>query len=165
MQAQSIPFIATTTMPTTPSADDILIAAAERAKAANLPYAGAVTPTEAHALAQQGRAKIVDVRSRFENEYIGRIPDTPLVEWKRWEDGRMNENFLPELAAKIGKDETVLFLCRSGGRSHSAAALAVQNGYAHAYNILEGFEGDLDTSGQRNKIGGWRKAGLPWVQS
>ena len=152
-------------MTTIPSADDILRTAAERARAANLPYAGAVTPAEAHALAQAGRAKIVDVRSRFENEYIGRIPDTPLVEWKRWEDGTMNANFLPELAAKVGKDDTVLFLCRSGARSHSAAALAAQHGYAHAYNILEGFEGDLDAAGQRNKVGGWRKAGLPWVQS
>ncbi len=152
-------------MGTTPSADAILKTAAERAAAGNLPYAGAVTPAEAHALAQQGRARIVDVRSRFENEYIGRIPDTPLVEWKRWEDGKMNENFLSELQAKVGKDQPVLFLCRSGGRSHSAAVLAAQNGYAQAYNILEGFEGDLDASGQRNKIGGWRKAGLPWVQS
>jgi hypothetical protein len=32
------------------------------------------------------------------------------------------------------------------------------------YNILEGFEGDKDANGHRNNIGGWRKAGLPWIQ-
>jgi rhodanese-related sulfurtransferase len=58
-----------------------------------------------------------------------------------------------------------MFLCRSGGRSHNAAALAKQNGYTEVYNVLEGFEGDKDAHGHRNTVGGWRKAGLPWVQS
>jgi rhodanese-related sulfurtransferase len=59
----------------------------------------------------------------------------------------------------------VMFLCRSGVRSHAAAQLAAQSGYARAMNILEGFEGDLDAHGHRGTVGGWRKAGLPWVQS
>jgi hypothetical protein len=42
--------------------------------------------------------------------------------------------------------------------------LADQAGYT-AYNVLEGFEGDKDASGHRNTKGGWRAAGLPWVQS
>jgi hypothetical protein len=33
-----------------------------------------------------------------------------------------------------------------------------------AYNILEGFEGDPDAAGQRNRLGGWRFHGLPWRQ-
>ena len=37
--------------------------------------------------------------------------------------------------------------------------------YADAYNVLEGFEGDRDEKGQRNTVGGWRAAGLPWTQS
>ena len=63
------------------------------------------------------------------------------------------------------KDEAVMFLCRSGVRSHHAAIAATDAGWAEAYNILEGFEGDKDASGHRNVAGGWRKAGLPWVQS
>ncbi len=58
-----------------------------------------------------------------------------------------------------------MFLCRSGGRSHHAAALATHEGFRECYNVLEGFEGDRDASGHRNTVGGWRAAGLPWVQS
>ena len=58
----------------------------------------------------------------------------------------------------------VMFICRSGGRSHNAAMLAQQAGYSEAYNVLEGFEGDRDAQGHRNTIGGWRAAGLPWTQ-
>jgi len=58
-----------------------------------------------------------------------------------------------------------MFLCRSGARSHAAAAAAAQAGYSQSYNVLQGFEGDKDTSGHRNSLGGWRVAGLPWVQS
>ncbi len=56
-------------------------------------------------------------------------------------------------------------LCRSGVRSHHAAIALTQAGYANAYNVLQGFEGDKDPSGQRNRLGGWRAAGLPWAQS
>ena len=55
-------------------------------------------------------------------------------------------------------------LCRSGARSNNGANLAAASGYTNAYNILEGFEGDKDANGHRNKVGGWRFAGLPWTQ-
>ena len=42
--------------------------------------------------------------------------------------------------------------------------IAMQSGYADCYNVLEGFEGDRDAQGHRNTVGGWRAAGLPWVQ-
>ena len=59
----------------------------------------------------------------------------------------------------------LLFMCRSGVRSHNAATAATQAGFAQSINVLQGFEGDKDPLGQRNNIGGWRKAGLPWTQS
>jgi hypothetical protein len=31
--------------------------------------------------------------------------------------------------------------------------------------FVQGFEGDRDPNGQRNRLGGWRAAGLPWAQS
>ena len=61
-------------------------------------------------------------------------------------------------------DAPVLFLCRSGQRSDQAARAARAAGYSRAFNVLEGFEGDKDASGQRGHLGGWRKAGLPWIQ-
>ena len=74
-------------------------------------------------------------------------------------------DFMKELEAKVDKSAPVLFICRSGGRSHNAAMMAMQAGYAEAYNVLEGFEGDKDAAGHRGSKGGWRFAGLPWVQS
>jgi len=52
----------------------------------------------------------------------------------------------------------------SGARSNAAATLAAGSGFTNAYNILEGFEGDKDAGGHRNKVGGWRHANLPWTQ-
>jgi rhodanese-related sulfurtransferase len=57
-----------------------------------------------------------------------------------------------------------MFLCRSGVRSDAAARVAAAAGYAKAFNVVEGFEGDKDADGHRGTLGGWRKAGLPWVQ-
>ena len=51
------------------------------------------------------------------------------------------------------------------GRSSAAAEAATRTGYSLCINILEGFEGDKDSASQRNRLGGWRHAGLPWVQS
>ena len=147
------------------SRDPIFDTAAERAKALGLDYAGAVTPQEAWALKQSGAADIVDVRTKAEYEYVGRIAGTTLIEWRRLGDSMPNPGFMDELMGQFPKDRPLLFLCRSAVRSHHAATLAAKNGFARAYNILEGFEGDLDDQGHRGTIGGWRKAGLPWEQS
>jgi|SRR5262245_13414207 len=148
------------------SVADILARAKQRGQAMRLPYAGALLPAEAYALMRQlPAAKLVDVRTQPEWEYVGHIPDTALIEWNTYPNGQRNPEFLAELHAQVEKsDAPVMFLCRSGARSHHAAQAATQAGYANSYNILEGFEGDKDASGHRNSVGGWRLAGLPWVQ-
>jgi rhodanese-related sulfurtransferase len=143
----------------------ILDRAAQRATDLQLPYAGAVTPSEAWALVEAGAATLVDVRTRFEHEYVGRVPDTPLIEWRALGAAAPNGAFLDQLEALPDKRDNLLFLCRSGVRSHAAAIAATEAGYPHAFNILEGFEGDLDERGHRGTRGGWRAAGLPWIQS
>lgn len=145
--------------------EEIFRKAHERAKALGLEYAGAVTPEEAWALKQAGAAEIVDVRTQAEYEYVGRVPDTPLLEWRRHGEQARNPRFIDELAAMYAPERVLLFLCRSAVRSHHAATLAAAHGFERAYNILEGFEGDLDDQGHRGNRGGWRKAGLPWRQS
>jgi rhodanese-related sulfurtransferase len=137
--------------------------AAERARQMQLPYAGALTPAEAHALMLAG-AKLVDVRTRPELLYVGRVPGSVLVEWQTYPGNVQNPQFLQQLAEAVEPGETLMFLCRSGARSHTAAAIAAQAGWRDSYNVLEGFEGDKDASGHRGTVGGWRKAGLPWVQ-
>src|SRR5262245_60448443 len=143
--------------------DEIRQKARERGQKMSLGYAGALLPAEAHALMQAG-AKLIDVRTKPELLYVGRIPGSLAIEWQTYPGNRPNPEFLGELAASASRDETVMFICRSGARSHSAAEAALKAGYKDAYNVLEGFEGDKDAEQHRNSVGGWRKAGLPWVQ-
>jgi rhodanese-related sulfurtransferase len=86
------------------------------------------------------------------------------VEWQTYPGNARNPDFLEQLSGAVEPADTLMFLCRSGARSHAAAAAAAQAGYADSYNVLEGFEGDKDAEQHRNTVGGWRKAGLPWVQ-
>ncbi len=145
--------------------DDVLKTAAARGRQMGLPYGGALTPAEAHEVWRNAPgAKLVDVRTRAEWDYVGRIPGAVEIEIVTYPGGRPNPGFMAELESKVDKGAPVLFICRSGGRSHNAAMLAAQAGYT-AYNVLEGFEGDRDAGGHRNTVGGWRVAGLPWSQS
>ena len=144
----------------------IFKAARERARAQGLPYEGSLLPAEAHAILQnQTGAKLVDVRSRAELDFVGRVPGSVEIEWKSYPGMKPNPQFVDQLKQQVPADAVVMFLCRSGGRSHETAAAAAQAGYRDAYNVLEGFEGDRDAGGHRNTTGGWRKRGLPWSQS
>jgi rhodanese-related sulfurtransferase len=144
--------------------EEIKKTARERGKKLGLSYAGALLPPEAHKLMAAG-AKLVDVRTKPELLYVGKVPDSLAVEWQTYPGNRENPEFLAELAAAVPKDAPVMFMCRSGARSHAAAEAATRAGWREAYNVLEGFEGDKDAAQHRNSVGGWRKAGLPWIQS
>jgi rhodanese-related sulfurtransferase len=148
------------------SVESILARAKQRAEAMNLPYAGALLPLEACALMQTvPGAKLVDVRTQAEWDYVGHVPESVLIEWNTYPSGQRNPRFVEQLQARVAKTEApVMFLCRSGARSHNAAAEATQAGYPNSYNVLEGFEGEKDPHGHRGALGGWRFAGLPWVQ-
>lgn len=144
----------------------ILTVAASRGREKGLPYEGAVLPAEAYALIQQAPgAKIVDVRTRAELDFVGRIPDSVEIEWQGYPGGGPNADFLAQLERQVDPEALVMFICRSGARSHAAAAAAAAAGYTQCYNVLEGFQGDKDSRGRRDTVGGWRVAGLPWYQS
>lgn len=127
-------------------------------------YAGDISPNTAYAWWQAGGAKLVDVRSDAEREWVGFVPGAVPVVWKQWPGMVLNAEFDAQLRAVATTDRPLLMLCRSGVRSIGAAQRATQLGY-EAYNILEGFEGDLDTLKQRGQLAGWRHRGLPWQQS
>lgn len=144
----------------------LLETAQQRARQAQLPYQGALTPKEAQQLLQVAPGvKIVDVRTRAELDWVGRISGAVEIEWMTYPGMQANPHFLAQLNQQVEKESLVLFICRSGGRSHAAAAAATQAGYTTCYNVLEGFEGDLSEAKHRNVSGGWRAAGLPWTQS
>ncbi len=119
-------------------------------------YAGDVDPHTAWNLAETGAALIVDVRSAEERKFVGRVPQSLHVAWATGLDLVRNPRFVEELEAALPKDVPILFLCRSGRRSISAAVAATRAGYRHAYNVAEGFEGDLDGQGRRDRSNGWR---------
>ena len=75
-----------------------------------------------------------------------------------------NPRFVRELEAKTGKEAAIVLLCRSGKRSALAAEAAAKAGFTQVFNVLEGFEGDLDEAGQRGTRNGWRFHRLPWLQ-
>ena len=144
---------------------EILNLAHERGVALERPYQGELTPREACDLLHLAPgAKIVDVRTRAEWDWVGRVPNAIEIEWNQYPGGVRNPNFLAELKRQVDPEALVMFLCRSGVRSHHAAIAVSRAGYANAYNVLQGFEGDKDPNGQRNRLGGWRAAGLPWTQ-
>ena len=87
------------------------------------------------------------------------------VEWNHG-TGQHNDDFVSDLiAAGVTPGERpVVFLCRSGNRSIRPPRAATAAGIAPSYNMLDGFEGQLDEQGHRGS-NGWRALGLPWKQS
>jgi rhodanese-related sulfurtransferase len=128
-----------------------------------LDYAGAVTPPEAWQLVEQGAAALIDVRTEPEFKFVGHVPGSSNVEWHGRDEGP-RQKFLQALRAAAPPETPLLLICRSGVRSHFAASVATAAGFARVYNVLEGFEGQIDATRQRGRINGWRRAGLPWEQ-
>lgn len=124
-------------------------------------YAGDIPAALAWQWVQAGQAVLVDVRTDAERAWVGQVPGAIAVAWKQWPGMAVNPHFDEQLRAAVPAGGKVVLLCRSGVRSVAAAARAAQLG-VEAYNILEGFEGDVDANGHRGNTGGWRKQGLPW---
>ena len=148
--------------------EDILMKSAhERAVAEGLPYTGALTPPEAeqfrHAVEE---AVLIDVRTKAELDYVGRIPEALEIEWLAWPSMQVNDHFIKELKNNgVTEDRPVMFICRSGVRSHNAALAAQASGFHRVFNVIEGFEGDPDDKCQRSNVNGWKFHGLPWTQA
>ncbi|HYJ57119.1 MAG TPA: rhodanese-like domain-containing protein [Mycobacterium sp.] len=135
-------------------------------------YAGDITPEEAwKLLSERPKAVLVDCRTEAEWRFVG-VADTSslgrdvvYVEWNR-SDGTHNDGFVDDLVASgvAPGEREVVFLCRSGNRSIGAAEAATAAGIAPSYNVLDGFEGNLDEFKHRGGTG-WKAVGLPWKQS
>ena len=147
-----------------------------------LGYAGDLSPDQAWDLLRANPAAVlVDCRSQAEWTFVGgpnlsSLGKEPvLVEWQSFLPGtpetgghpRMspNRSFAEDLGrAGVSKEAPVVFICRSGGRSRSAAVAVTQAGWRTCYNLAGGFEGGHDGSQHRGTTQGWKAAGLPWVQ-
>ena len=147
----------------------ILELAHQRSEDNRYAYTGALRPKEAFEVLQANpKAVLIDVRTQAELELVGRIPGTLNIEWATYPGMVANPNFSKQLTEQldqhgIEKNQVLIFMCRTGGRSHNAASVAMQLGFNHVYNMLEGFEGEANPLKQRTLINGWKFAGLPWA--
>lgn len=144
--------------------EEIFNEAKQFAQQHDLNFTGSLSPKQAWKLVESADVILVDVRTNEERKFVGYIPESVHIAWATGTAFNRNPRFLKELENKVGKDKTILLLCRSGKRSALAAEAAFNAGFQNIYNILEGFEGDLNKNNQRNQINGWKTHQLPWVQ-
>ena len=79
---------------------------------------------------------------------------------------------LPDFVSRVSevarRDDTILALCRSGGRSALAVNWLAKAGFTNVYNVVDGMEGDTVQEpgslflGQR-LVNGWKNSGSPWT--
>ncbi|WP_226440846.1 rhodanese-like domain-containing protein [Quatrionicoccus australiensis] len=146
-----------------------------------------LTPQQAYDMKKANPKGVAffDIRTRAEAMYVGWPGDAdalvPYVEHQElmsdWDDKRAmyklepNQEFVPELERRLkemnlGKDATIILICRSGDRSSKAQDRLQMAGYSRVYGIAEGFEGDLAKDGAKSgqrAVNGWKNANLPWT--
>ncbi len=136
---------------------------------------------EAYEEIQTNESKILflDVRTRAEVAVVGMptVADAnvpymfmaePMIWSDDWENFEMtkNQNFLNAVKQRLEEkgltqDDKVFLMCRSGGRSASAADLLSKAGFTNVYSVVDGFEGDKAKNGKRI-LNGWKNSDLPW---
>ena len=107
---------------------------------------------------------LVDVRTAEEFNFVG-FPNASefnnrliFLPWQVFPEMNENPKFasilnesLKKLFGENAKEAKIIFICRSGGRSAQAAEYAIDLGYDNCYNLISGFEGDLNSQGHRGK--------------
>lgn len=122
--------------------------------------------------------KLIDVRCPEEFMWVGH----PTMAWKipvvavtyQWdaEKGRFPSKPLPDFVARVQTiakpGDTLMVMCRSGGRGAMACNLLAKAGFTNVYNIIDGMEGDAINDPESVFVGkrlknGWKNAGCPWT--
>jgi rhodanese-related sulfurtransferase len=121
--------------------------------------------------------KILDVRTPDEYLFVGH----PAMAWSvplalqtyQWDSSgrklpmKPNPEFVAQVKELFKPSDTLLVICRSGGRSAKAVDLLAKAGFTQSWSVVDGVEGDLvedpasPSFGKRTK-NGWKNAGLPW---
>ncbi len=124
------------------------------------------------------KIKIIDVRTQEEFLFVGFPPmawKIPVAEQSFvWDTEKKQYPLLPKIdfvnrvKEIANKDDTLMIMCRSGGRSAIAVNMLAEAGFKHVYQIVDGMEGDVVTDedsvykGQR-MMNGWKNSGSPWT--
>ena len=129
--------------------------------------------------AEPEKVKIIDVRTPEEYLFVGH----PTMAWKipvavqiyEWDAEKQKfpmkplADFVSRCSEVAKPDDTLMLMCRSGGRSAIAVNMLAQAGFRHAYNIVDGMEGDAnadsDSVAQAQPLqDGWKNSGCPWTK-
>lgn len=110
-------------------------------------------------------AILVDVRSEMEHMFVGHPKGAILISWVDLPDWEVNPHFVHHVKMAASTNRAVVLICRSGQRSLDAGRALEGAGMGEIYNVLHGFEGDLNAEHRRSTVNGWRFDGLPWVQT
>ena len=124
------------------------------------------------------KAWVIDVRTPEEYIFIGHAEmawNVPFAfqtyQWdvnKQYFAIKPNLDFVSQMKGLAKPVDTILVMCRSGGRSAAAVNLLAEAGFTNVYNIIDGMEGDTVDDlesvfhGKRMK-NGWKNSGLPWT--
>jgi rhodanese-related sulfurtransferase len=118
--------------------------------------------------------RIVDVRTPEEFLFVGH----PTMAWKipvafqsyEWDADRQQfplkplHDFVARVSQVAGVEDTLMVMCRSGGRSALAVNMLAKAGFKNVYNIVDGMEGDGNGDSDSAVEGGWKNSGCPWTK-
>ncbi len=110
-------------------------------------------------------AVFIDVRSEMEYMFVGHPAGSMLIPWVDGPNWDIDPNFVSHVKKAASVNRPVVLICRSGRRSAEAGLALEKAGLTEVYNVLNGFEGELNDQHHRNSCNGWRQAGLPWAQT
>lgn len=127
--------------------------------------------------ANPAHVKILDVRTVEEYIFVGHAEmawNIPFAsQTYEWDDGGYfamtpNPDFVSRVKEWAAPDDTIMVMCRSGGRSARSVNLLGEAGFINVYNIIDGMEGDMvrdpDSADHGKRLkNGWKNSGLPWT--
>jgi rhodanese-related sulfurtransferase len=138
-----------------------------------------ITAREAYEMwmANPEQIKVLDVRTFEEYVLIGHAEmavNVPLAfPTYKWDVNKgnysvvINKDFIAHAQEHFKPEDTILVMCRSGGRSAMAVNALAKAGFTKVHNIIDGFEGDKVEDpesvfhGQRVR-NGWKNS-APWT--
>ncbi len=125
------------------------------------------------------QVKIIDVRTPEEYLFVGH----PTMAWKipvasqsyNWDAEKEQypmkplQDFVSRVQTLAKPDDTLMVMCRSGGRSAIAANFLAKAGFKNVYNIVDGMEGDANADSDavakaQPLKDGWKNSGCPWTK-
>jgi rhodanese-related sulfurtransferase len=122
--------------------------------------------------------KVLDVRTTEEYLFVGHAPmawNVPLMsQTYQWNADKQsfamqpNPDFVSQVMEFSGPTDTLLVMCRSGGRSAMAVNKLAEAGFTNVYQIVDGMEGDVITDPEsvfkgQHLMNGWKNSGNPWT--